>query len=147
MCANNADECLTLICPRLAGQKDFWAHWGFVSWCREPFEGVARSQRFVKDGLLGPLAEYRAWEAIVWSCGSEKDRETLWHSLVPMPDVLTQRFLFVLDDPRQDRRIRSFWMGVRGYAEFFCWRPGVEADEKVRDLTGLIELALALERP
>lgn len=147
MSAEYCKERAAPVKPRLACQKEFWGHWGFLPWSSPPFEGVARGQHFVKQGLLGPLAEYRAWEAIVWSCGGKADREALWRSLSHKSDVFTQRFLFLLEEPWTERRIRSFWFGLRGYAEFFAWRPGLAGHEKARDLTGLVELALALESP
>ncbi len=124
--------------PRLGA---FWDHWGFAPWRHGAFEGVARTQRFVKDGFLGKIAEYHAWDCIVWRCGTAAEREALWSSLRPVPDVMTQRFLFLLEDPWPGRRIRSFWLGVRGFAEFFACRPELEADTEPRDLTGLVRLA------
>jgi hypothetical protein len=103
---------------------------------------VARKQRFTKDGILGGVAEYHAWDYILWSTGSAAEREQLWRSLAPLPDVMTQRFLFLLDTPWPTRRIRSFWLGARGYVEFYAYWPGVSPREDPVDLTGLVHLAM-----
>ena len=128
--------------PALTG---FWEHWGFVSWENGPFAGVARKQRFVKDGILGGVAEYHAWDYILWSPGTEAQREMLWRSLSPLPDVMTQRFLFLLDSPWPKRRIRSFWLGIKGFVEFYAYRPGSGAHDDPKDLTGLVQLAMRQE--
>ena len=129
----------------LSSLHQFWEHWGFSPWQSLPFAGVARRQRFVKDGILGSVAEYGAWEAIVWRSGSQADRNALWKALSPLPEVITQRFLFLLPDPWPERRIRSFLLGFRGYAEFYAYHPDKPGHPKVRDLTGLIDLALTLQ--
>ena len=126
----------------------FWEHWRFVPWSYGPFRGVERDARFVKDGVLGPVAEYKAWDYIVWQSGSAEERADFWKSVKPLPDVMTQRFLFVLPDPWPERRIRSFFLGLKGYVEFYaCW-PGAERqgshNEKIKDLAGLVELGLTL---
>lgn len=133
------------LAKRLSAPHDFWEHWGFAPWSSGQLSGVARTQRFVKDGLLGSIAEYQAWEAILWEPGTEEQRRALWRSRTPLTEVLTQRFLFLLPDPWPERRIRSFLFGLRGYVEFFAYCPGRPGHDKVRDLTGLVDLALALE--
>ena len=125
----------------LASQKNLWEYWGFEPWQQGSFAGVARRQRFVKGGLLGPVAEYSAWEAIVWVPGTVEEREHLWHSCVPIPDTITQRFLFLLEAPWSRRRIRSFALGFRGFLEFYAYWPGAKSHPKARDLTGLVDLA------
>ena len=90
---------------------------------------------------MGPVAEYSAWEAIVWAPGTTEERENLWRSCVPLPDTITQRFLFLLENPWTKRRIRSFALGFRGFLEFYAYWPGADSHPKVRDLTGLVDLA------
>lgn len=123
----------------LAASPSFWAHWGFEPWREGPLAGVARRQNFVKDGFLGEIASFKAWDYIVWQCGDQADREALWRGLKPIAGVMTQRFLFLLPDPAPKRRIKSFWLGFRGYGEFFEWHPG-HATAAPADLTGLISL-------
>ncbi|MBE1237189.1 hypothetical protein IHV25_05950 [Phaeovibrio sulfidiphilus] len=133
---------------RLSRHTGFWEHWGFSPWAEGPFRGVARHQRFVKSGVLGPVAEYGARDVIVWSCGTGAEREALWRSVRPVPDVITQRFLFLLPEPWTGRRIRSFLLGFRGYVEFYAVSPGgAPAHRRVRDLSGLVDLALGLDAP
>lgn len=131
----------------LESLDDFWAHWGFEPWRAEPFAGVSRVQRFVKDGFLGPIAEYGAWDCIVWASGTEEDRERLWKSIRPLPEIMTQRFVFLLDRPWAGRRIRSFTLGFKGYAEFYAYRPncfGEPGRAEVKDLTALVDMGLSL---
>ena len=107
---------------------------------------MARCQHFVKDGYLGRIAEYRAWDHIVWAAAAAEDRESLWAGLVPRPEVMTQRFLFLLPQPRPGRRIKSFRLGFRGYAEFYEYWPEAEPapgkGEIPPDLGGLVDLTL-----
>ncbi|MDR0564093.1 MAG: hypothetical protein LBG78_04055 [Azoarcus sp.] len=129
---------------QLSVLHDFWSHWGFEPWVEPPFAGVVRRQRFVKSGLLGKVAEFAAWDCIVWSAGTEEDRARLWQNLAPLPDVMTQRFLFLLDSPWTERRIRSFAWGFRGYAEFYAYAPGTAGHPRAQDLTGLVDLGMEL---
>lgn len=125
----------------------FWDHWGFEPWSRGPFIGVARRQRFIKDGFLGPIAEYRAWDCIVWASGTGEDREKLWRSLRPRPEVMTQRFVFLVENPWTERRIRSFLLGFRGYAEFYAYRPAPDGGRgctDAKDLTTLVDMGIRL---
>ena len=130
----------------LSRKTAFWEHWGFGPWSFGELTGVARRQRFVKDGFLGPIAEYGAWDHIVWKVGAAEDRENLWRGLAPRPEVMTQRFLFLRPEAKPGRRIKSFWFGFRGYAEFYEYWPGAgtSADRKdvPPDLVGLVDLAL-----
>lgn len=129
----------------LAPLSEFWEHWGFESWSDGPFRGVFRQQRFVKEGILGPVAEYKARECIVWESGTEEDRRALWKRLRPIEDVMTQRFVFILEEPWPDRRIKSFFAGLRGYAEFYAYFPtedGGRGTTEIGDLTGLINMGI-----
>lgn len=128
----------------LADLAGFWEHWGFEPWRQGPFAGVSRRQRFVKSGLLGPVAEYEAWEAVVWQSGSQEERQRLWRGLAPRPNIMTQRFLFLLAEPSAERKIRSFCLGFRGYVEFYFYWPGRAGNPKAADLTGLVDLALKI---
>ena len=131
---------------RLAVATDFWEYWGFVPWTRGRLSGVSRDQHFIKAGFLGRIAEFRAFDCIIWEVGSGEEREALWRALAPLPEVMTQRFLFLRDEPAPRRRIRSFWGGLRGFAEFYSFWPGAETSDAPRDLSGLVLLALDLEK-
>ncbi|MDR1359393.1 MAG: hypothetical protein LBJ82_00280 [Deltaproteobacteria bacterium] len=126
--------------------QEFWEHWGFALWSYPPFAGVSRRQHFVKSGILGRIAEFKAMDYIVLDGGTEEDREDLWRNCRPLPDIMTQRFLFVLENPWPGRRIRSFVWGFKGYLEFYAYKPGGENIDKIQDLTGLIELGFGLLR-
>ncbi len=129
----------------LAARPDFWQHWGFEPWQSGPLKGMFRKQQFVKDGFLGTIAEYGAWDYIIWEAGTSGDRQKLWETVRPVSEIMTQRFLFVLPDPWPGRRIKSFWLGFRGYLEFFAyWPPDgrPEKNELPPVLTGLVDLAL-----
>jgi len=128
----------------LGGLHDFWAHWGFEPWSESPFIGVSRRQRFVKSGLLGKVAEFYAWDGIVWVSATDEERAGLWYSRKAMPDIITQRFLFLLENPWAERRIRSFLLGFRGYVEFYAYYPGSNFHPRVKDLTGLVDLGMNL---
>ena len=130
----------------LAPLDGFWEHWGFEPWSDGSLRGVSRLQRFVKDGFLGRIAEYRAWDCIVWEAGTADDRERIWKTARPMPDVMTQRFVFLLDQSWPKRRIRSFAFGFRGYLEFFGYRPAHPGSEcaGARDLTDLVDMGMRL---
>ena len=123
---------------------DFWSHWGFESWSEPPFTGVSRRQQFIKSGLLGKVAEFHAWDYIVWATGTDDERERLWHSRKALTDIITQRFLFVLENPWTNRRIRSFLLGFWGYVEFYAYYPGNSFHPRVKDLTGLVDLGMNL---
>ena len=134
-----------LIKKTLSSQHNFWAHWGFDPWRDGVLAGVARRQKFVKDGFLGRIAEYGAWDYIIWDSGRPEDRQALWDRLTPEPEIMTQRFLFVLPNPWPGRRIKSFWLGFKGYVEFFAYWPPVGPTDKKElppDLSGLVDLAL-----
>jgi len=145
-CTNTASlQCDTALGQRLAPLHDFWEYWGFVPWQQGPFVGVSRRQRFVKGGLLGTIAEYAGWEAIVWNVGTQEERDALWHAAKPLPDIMTQRYVFLVENPWAGRKIRSFSWGFRGYFEFYAYWPTFPAQAKARDLTGLVDLALRID--
>lgn len=128
----------------LEARADLWAYWGFEPWRSGSLRGVFRRQHFVKDGFLGKIAEYGAWDYIVWRAGGEAERQTLWNTVRPVAEIMTQRFLFVLPEPWPGRRVKSFWLGFKGYVEFFAYWPlaGPAAKEVPPDLSGLVDLAL-----
>lgn len=138
-------HCDTALGQQLAKHHDFWEYWGFVPWQQGPFVGVSRQQRFVKGGLLGTIAEYAGWDAIVWNVGTQEERDALWQTAKPIPDIMTQRYVFLVENPWPGRKIRSFAWGFRGYFEFYAYWPTFPAQRKVRDLTGLVDLALRID--
>ena len=67
-------------------------------------------------------------------------------SLAPKTDVVSQRFMFLLDLPEPMRRIRSFLFGLRGFAEYHSYWPGGCYDVRLKDLAPLTDQAVALYR-
>lgn len=136
----------------LAVLTDFWASWGFKRWTRGTLAGVTRKQRVVADPVLGHVGEYAILDYIVWSPGTEREREELWRALKPLPSVAKQRFLFLREKPWPKSRARAFLFGVRGGAEFHAYWPEpwahpdepVESSVEPRDLTSLVRLGLRL---
>jgi len=141
----SSQDLTTNVGELLAVVPDFWEYWGFIPWQHGCFKGVAREQHFIKRGFLGPIAEYGAWEAIVWECGSQGERDVLWNSCKSIPEVMTQRYLFLLEDPWTGRKIRSLAWGFKGYVEYYSYWPGFTGDKMIKDLTGLVDLALAIK--
>jgi hypothetical protein len=131
-------------CAGLAKLSDFWDYWGFEPWSRPPFEGVRRLQRFVKSGLLGTVAEFHALDHIVWTDAGAEELTQLWNDSKPLPDIMTQRYLFLREDAWPERRLRSFSFGFLGYLEFYAYWPGLESHVKAKDLSGLVDLGLDL---
>lgn len=137
----------------LPGLTEFWQHWGFAPWAQGNLSGVARKQHFVKDGILGRIAEYDAWDYIVWSNGTHEEREALWNSVKPLPGVVTQRFLFLMEEnPWGKRRLRAFRFGFKGFLEYYVYWPEpwehpddpVSSTKEPKDLTGLVRLGMRL---
>ncbi len=123
---------------------ELWHYWGFEEWNWNGLTGVTRRVRFVKGALLGEVARYFAEDTIIWNCGDEYNRELLWRSLCPKEDVVSQRFMFLLDRPKPLRQIRSFLFGLRGFAEYHSYWPGGCYDVRLKDLAPLVDKALCL---
>lgn len=121
-----------------------WHYWGFEEWSWNGLLGVNRRVRFVKGALLGEVARYFAEDTIIWKCGDEKNRELLWRSLSPKVDVVSQRFMFLMDQKKPLRQIRSFLFGLRGFAEYHSYWPGGCYDSRLKDLAPLADQAVHL---
>ena len=139
------------LCPQLpanyqnilAEQKDFWQYWGFEPWHQDNFAGVFRCQHFLKNGLLGKVAEFYAHDIIIWETGLAEDRRKLWQNSTPHPEVMTQRFLFLAPiPPMPSRRLRSFCFGFKGFLEFFAYNPPQAPHKMITDLISLVDLAI-----
>jgi len=131
-------------CAALAQLSDFWSHWGFEPWDRPPFGGVHRRQRFVKGGILGKVAEFHALDHIIWTTVNDEDLAWLWRESKAMPDIMTQRYLFLRENAWPERRLRSFAFGLFGYLEFYAYWPGLKSHARAKDLSGLVDLGLDL---
>lgn len=123
-----------------------WDYWGFKPWNLGAMSGVKRKVAFVKPALLGEVARYYAVDTIVWCLTSETERENLWNSASPIEDVMTQRFLFLVDLEPPLHRIKSFLFGFRGYKEFHSYWPGRQCHKRLNDLAPLVDKAIALHK-
>jgi len=121
-----------------------WGYWGFEPWHLGAMSGVRRRVAFVKPALIGEVARYYAIDTIVWVTASEAARENLWTSTRPAEDVMTQRFLFLVDDEKPQCRIKSFLFGIKGYKELYTYWPGKQMHRRLQDLAPLVDKALAL---
>ena len=123
---------------------DLWRYWGFEPWNSGEMSGVQRKIAFVKPALLGEVARYYAIDTIVWVPASERARENLWTSTQPIEDVMTQRFMFLLDQEASLFRIKSFFFGFKGYREFHSYWPGRGWNRRLKDLAPLVDKAIEL---
>lgn len=123
-----------------------WDYWGFKPWNLGAMAGVRRKIAFVKPALLGEVARYYAVDTIVWSPASEAAREHLWSSTRPVEDVMTQRFLFLIDQNPPLHSIKSFLFGFKGYKEFHSYWPGRQYPKRLNDLAPLVDKAIALHK-
>lgn len=121
-----------------------WEYWGFEPWAQGAMAGVRRVVTFVRPALLGEVARYYAIDTIIWTPASETAREILWTSTRPAADVMTQRFMFLLDRERPMFRIKSFALGLKGYKEFHSYWPGRKWDRRLKDLAPLVDKAIEL---
>ncbi|MCX7828027.1 MAG: hypothetical protein N2315_02340 [Thermanaerothrix sp.] len=114
---------------------------GFEPWEWGGFSGVKRRVAFVKDGLLGEVCRYYAWDHVLWGELNDRHVEEILASARPMSDVMTQRFLLWSSlNSDGKRRVRSFSFGLRGFAEACLLGPGVKAPRGFEDL-GAIALS------
>lgn len=132
------------IVKMMTSDMDLWRYWGFEPWSMGNLSGVRRKIAFVKPALIGEVARYYAIDTIVWAPTSERDREKLWTSIRPAEDVMTQRFMFLLDQEASLFRIKSFLLGFRGYKEFHSYWPGRKWNRRLKDLAPLVDKAIAL---
>lgn len=135
---------MDFIVKMMVGDMDLWRYWGFEPWNQGEMSGVRRKVAFVKPALLGEVARYYAIDTIVWVPASERARENLWTSTRPIEDVMTQRFMFLLDLETPLFRIKSFLLGLRGYKEFHSYWPGKGWNRRLKDLAPLVDKAIKL---
>ena len=115
--------------------------WGFSQWSCGSLAGVTRRVTFVKGALLGEVARYYAEDTIIWRCGCDVERNALWNELKPKSEVQSQRFLFLLNQEESFSQIKSFLLGLRGFAEFHSFHPGSPHSKRILDLQQIILLA------
>ena len=125
----------------LMSDPELWSYWGFTPWTSNGMNGVRRRVTFVKDGLLGEVCRYFADDCIVWRHSGEKEMRYVLDHGIPERDVMTQRFLFVVDPSVKFRKIRSFLLGFRGFIEVHSYSVHGSYDKRIRDLAQLVDKA------
>lgn len=127
--------------------SDLWEYWGFSSWTATGMKGVYRRVTFVKNALIGEVCRYYADDYIIWNHSGVADRNRVLETCRPQPDLMTQRYLFVeAAETGEKKRIRSFFLGLRGYVEVHSYTPGGRYDKRLKDLAPLVDKALELIR-
>ena len=137
---------------RLAQKMDMWAYLGFEPWEHRTPQGVMRGVNrritLMKSSVLGPIGKYYAWDYVVWLHRDAADIEYLLREWRLLPEVVTQRFVFVGAD-RPARKVKGFWMGLRGVLEIYAYAPETPGESpksaryhsKIKDLVPPIDLA------
>jgi hypothetical protein len=120
-----------------------WEYLKFEPWSEQNLQGVCKKITFVKGGFIGTVAEYYVLDYIIWKHCGVSDIEKMYVTCKPKIDVMTQRFLFVgnvLGAPLV--KMKSFWLGLGGYAEIYSYSPGGEFHHKVKDIIPFVDFAL-----
>jgi hypothetical protein len=125
----------------LMSDPELWSYWGFEPWASNAMKGVHRRVTIVKDGLLGEVCRYFADDCIVWIHAGEADMRHVLENGKPEVDLMTQRYLFVVGPAVVFRKIRSFYMGFRGYLEVHTYTVHGVYDKRIRDLAQLVDRA------
>lgn len=128
----------------LAAVEDFWSYWGFEPWEHMGMKGVSRKVTFVKDSIMGEIARYYAYDYIVLTHRGKLDADMIFKSWKPETDVMLHRFVFVEERAVDKKRIRSFYMGLKGFLEIYHYSVNTNYDKKIKDLAPLIDKAWEL---
>lgn len=127
---------------KLADAFDMWKHLSFEPWSWDGMRGVSRVITLVKGGLMGKIATYYVWDYVVWEYRGMPDMEKVYSEWKPKTDVMSQRFLFVGNDVAPLRKIKSFWLGLRGYLEIYHYKHGGEFHPKIKDIIPPIDFVI-----
>ena len=127
--------------------SDLWGYWGFSLWSGRGMKGVYRRVTFVKNAIVGEVCRYYADDYIIWSHHGKADRDHVFATCRPQPDLMSQRYLFVEEERALEKgRSRSFLLGLRGYVEIHTYMPGGRYARRLKDLAPLVDRALGLVR-
>ena len=127
---------------RLKKMDAFWEYAGFRRWQDHGMEGVYRRVTFVKDGLLGKVAEFYSDDYIVWSHQGLHDEERILKQWKAETDVMKHRFLLLSAESARSPRSKSLWLGLGGFVEVLRYRAGSPVPAKFRDLAFLVDKGL-----
>lgn len=119
--------------------QGFWEYAGFVYWQKNGMEGVHRRVTFVKDGLLGKVAEFFADDYILWTHRGVADEEKILQQWKAETDVMKHRFLLMSEESGGKARSKSIWLGLGGYIEVFRYCSGAPVPAKFKDLAFLVD--------
>lgn len=126
---------------QLGQAASFWNAWGFEPWRLDAMEGVYRRVTVKKGSILGEVARYYADDYIVFRHRGDVDRDWVYRTWRPAPDVMVHRFVFLEASAAARRTTRSFWLGFRGYVEVYQYTVKSTASARIRDLAPLIDRA------
>ena len=126
----------------LKDMKPYWEYVGFSYWQAHGMEGVYRRSTFVKDGLLGKVAEFHSDDYIIWTHRGMPDEEMILKEWKAETDVMKHRFLLLSAESGRSPRTKSLWFGFGGYVEVMRYRIGVPVPAKFKDLVFLVDKGL-----
>ena len=126
----------------LKEMKAFWEYAGFAFWQKNGMEGVYRRVTFVKDGLLGKVAEFYSDDYILWTHRDSADEEKILKQWEAETDVMKHRFLLLSAESGRTPRSKSIWLGFGGFVEVMRYRIGSPVPAKFKDLVFLVDKGL-----
>lgn len=129
----------------LQNAADAWEAWGFEPWRHGALCGVHRRIDARKESMLGVIADYSAHDYVIWRHSGMEDAERVFRTWGPLPDVMSQRFVFISDESARGR-VRSYWFGLRGFLEVHSHRFHGKPTRRIADLAVLIDRAWDLVR-
>ena len=122
--------------------QPYWEYVGFSFWRAHGMEGVYRRATFVKDGLLGKVAEFHSDDYIIWTHRGEVDEAKILKEWKAETDVMKHRFLLLSAESGKSPRSKSLWLGLGGFVEVMRYRVGDPSPAKFKDLVFLVDKGL-----
>ena len=126
----------------LKEMKEFWEYAGFSFWQNNGMAGVYRRVTFVKDGMLGKVAEFYSDDYILWTHRESVDEEMIMKHWKAEADVMKHRFLLLSAESGRTPRSKSIWLGFGGFVEVMRYRIGAPVPAKFKDLVFLVDKGL-----
>lgn len=122
--------------------QPYWEYVGFSYWQAHGMEGVYRRATFVKDGLLGKVAQFHSDDYIIWTHRGVDDETKILKEWKAETDVMKHRFLLLSAESGHSPRSKSLWLGLGGYVEVMRYRIGAPIPAKFKDLVFLVDKGL-----
>ena len=126
----------------LKDMQPYWEYVGFSFWRAHGMEGVYRRATFVKDGLLGKVAEFHSDDYIIWTHRGAADEEKILKEWKAETDVMKHRFLLLSAESGTSPRSKSLWLGLGGHVEVMRYQVGEPIPAKFKDLVFLVDKGL-----